>query len=104
MSAPTWLLACCSPLYARALKERSLRPPMSVTIATLSFFLAGVLDAPPPLLELLSSEPQAATAVRPTASSATSIKRIRDCFTCSLLRVPGADRGSLDDRCEQPTP
>src|SRR5215210_8875602 len=77
---------------------------MSVTIATLIFFLAGVLDAPPPLCELSSSEPQAATAPRPTASMPTSIKRIRVCLTCSLLRVPVPVGGSLDHQCEQPPP
>src|SRR5215217_4820857 len=74
---------------------------MSVTIATLIFFFAELLE-PPPLLAL-SSEPQPATPAHASASRATSIQRIRVCFTCSLLRVPGPGPGSLD-QCEQPPP
>ena len=54
---------------------------MSVTIATLIFFSAGVLLALS-LLELpLSSEPQATSAPVPSASSATSNRRIKECLT-----------------------
>src|SRR5215203_5028008 len=75
---------------------------MSVTTPIFTFFLAGV-DAPPPLPELPSSSPQAATATAPRASIATSIKRIRVCLNCSLLRAPVPVGGSLD-QCEQPHP
>src|SRR3954452_19872039 len=78
MSTPSCDFAFCSPLYAEALKERSLRPPMSVTIATRSF-----LAEPPPLvpedfwepeLDDESSEPHAE---RPTVRASRATRSAR---------------------------
>ncbi len=68
-------MASLSPLFASALNDRSLSPPMSVTRPTRSFLPAAcvevVPDPPPAEDELLSLLPQAATAniapIRPTA-------------------------------------
>src|SRR5437763_151691 len=64
-SMPSWLFASCTPSLARALNERSFRPPTSDTRPTLSFLplaAAGVDDAhDEPLAQLLRELPQAAT-------------------------------------------
>ena len=54
---------------------------MSVTIATLIFFSAGVLLAVAPEPPSSSSEPQATSAPVPSASTATSNNRIQVCLT-----------------------
>src|SRR4029453_6489361 len=46
-SMPSWLLASSRPLLARALNERSLRPPMSVTRPTLIFLAGAAVDVEP---------------------------------------------------------
>src|SRR6478672_321472 len=63
-STPSWLFASSRPLLARALNERSLRPPMSVTRPTLIFLpagLAAVEDDDELLLDVSLELPQAAT-------------------------------------------
>src|SRR3954453_15230174 len=74
---PSELFASSRPLFANALNERSLRPPMSVTSPTLIFLPAGLaavdVEAAPALLDvvLLSLLPQAPTAKPPMARSRT---------------------------------
>src|SRR6188472_2157370 len=99
-SIPSLLSASLSPFAASALKERSLRPPMSVTTPTLIFLpVLALLDDDEPALVLkleLSSLPHAAT---PNAATlrvrAISVARNVLCTAppSCLLATPGTGPG-----------
>src|SRR4051794_32729945 len=83
--------AVSRPWLASELNERSFRPPMSVTRPTLIFLPAGAAAvdvvpeaaAPDDVVELLSSEPQPAAAMRmpvmPIAAMTRRVERARTC-------------------------
>src|SRR3954453_22069785 len=76
---PSCFSASSRPLFASALNERSLRPPMSVTSPTFrAFFELLELDAEPEELDEpepeLSLEPHAATTSESPASANTALR------------------------------
>src|SRR3954466_16250803 len=93
---PRSFSACSRPALASWLKERSFRPPMSVTSPTLIFLAAGVLVALLPLLPLLElsllSDPHpAATRAAAAKSGRMSGRGRRTAPAPSVVRTrPGA--------------
>src|SRR5262249_36060637 len=81
-STPNFFSARCSPTADRALKPLSLRPPTSVTIATLIVALPAALPLPAVRL------PSTAAATTRLASAAYRTARFVTCPPCGTLVLP----------------